>query len=128
VARPLTVRRYILLGGSMRKIVISFGVAVAAIAAALAGAGTAAASGTPQSPQSETFLVSCPNMAPFVATSPTPPSRVATGQTVAVIPQGIFYGRQPASLYMTCSLTVLPSGPTFNDIPILIAPTSGTSH
>jgi hypothetical protein len=95
--------------------------------AALAGAGTAAA-GTPQSPQSETFLVSCPNMAPFVATSPTPTSRVATGQTVAVIPQGIFYGRQPADLYMTCSLTVLPDGPTFSDIPILIAPTSGTSH
>jgi hypothetical protein len=29
---------------------------------------------------------------------------------------------------MTCSLTVVPSGPTFNDIPILIGPTSGTSH
>lgn len=107
---------------------ISFGVVAAAIATTLAGASAAATSGTPQSPQSETFLVSCPDMEPFLATSPTPPSRVATGQTVAVIPQGIFYGRQPASLYTTCSLTVVPGGPTFNDIPILIAPTRGTSY
>lgn len=87
--------------------------------------GTPAASGTPQSPRSETFLVSCPNLAPVVATSPTP-SRVAPGQTVAVIPGHL--PRAAADFYMTCSPTVLPDGPTFHDIPILIASTSGTSH
>jgi hypothetical protein len=69
----------------VRKILISFAVAIVAV---LAGAGTAAASGTPQSPQSQTVLVSCPNMEPFTVISPTPPSRVGLGLEVTVIPEG----------------------------------------
>ena len=74
----------------MRKIMISFAVA---IAATLAGVSPAAASGTPQSPHGIAELVSCPGMAPFPATSPTIPSAVAVGQPVAVIPGGSSMGR-----------------------------------
>jgi hypothetical protein len=108
----------------MRKVMISSAAAAAAIAATLAGAGPAAATGTPQSPQSQTILVECPNMEPFIATSPTPPSRVGLGQVVTVIPEGIFLGQMPDRLFMHCTLTFEPNGPTLYDIPILIAPTT----
>src|SRR5260370_5920712 len=48
----------------MRRIVI---ILPAALVSALAGAGTAAAAGTPQSPQSGTDLISCPGIASFLA-------------------------------------------------------------
>jgi hypothetical protein len=104
----------------MRRIMIGFAVA---IAAALAGAGPAAASGTPQSPQSQTFLVSCPNMAPFLATSPTPPSAAGVGQPMAIIPDATFRGRIPSDRVMTCTLFPQPSGTSFTS-QILIAPTT----
>jgi hypothetical protein len=92
------------------------------IASVLAGAGPAAAA-TPQTPQPITALVSCPNMTPFLVTSPTLPSAVGIGQqVVAVIPQGIFHGQMPTNLVMLCSLT--EDGQTFNNVPILIAPTT----
>jgi hypothetical protein len=91
----------------------------AVIASVLAGAGPAAAA----TPQPITALVSCPNMAPFLVTSPTLPSAVGIGQqVVAVIPQGIFHGQMPTDLVMLCSLT--EDGQTFNNVPILIAPTT----
>lgn len=94
----------------------------AVIASVLAGAGPAAAA-TPQTPQPITALVSCPNMTPFLVTSPTLPSAVGIGQqVVAVIPQGIFHGQMPTNLVMLCSLT--EDGQTFNNVPILIAPTT----
>jgi hypothetical protein len=104
----------------MRRIMITV---AALIAATLASAGAAAA-GTPQSPQSMTALVSCPNLAPFLVTSPTPPSAVGVGQPVAVIPQGIFHGPMPTDLVMICSLTDVSTGETFSNVPILIAPTT----
>ncbi len=73
----------------MRCIVI---IVAAAAACALASAGTAAAASTPQSPQSATYLISCPGIAPFLATSPTPPSAAGIGTPMAVIPQGQFHG------------------------------------
>ena len=105
----------------MRRIVIGFAVA---IAAALAGAGPAAASGTPQSPQSQTFLVSCPNMAPFLATSPSGRSAAGVGQPMAIIPIATFngHGQIPSDLLMTCTLFPQPSGPPFTS-QVLIAPT-----
>ena len=105
----------------MRPIMIGFAVA---IAAALAGAGPAVASGTPQSPQSQTFLVSCPGMAPFLGTSPTPPSSAGVGQTMTIIPRATFngHGQIPSDLLMTCTLFPQPSGPSFTS-QVLIAPT-----
>jgi hypothetical protein len=73
----------------MRCIVI---IVAAAAACALASAGTAAAADTPQSPQSATYLISCPGIAPFLVTSPTPPSAAGIGTPMAVIPQGQFHG------------------------------------
>jgi hypothetical protein len=105
----------------VRKIVISSAVA---IAAALAGASPAAASGTPQSPHGIAEIISCPGVAPFPATSPTLPSAVAVGQPVAVIPGGIIHGQMPTDLVMLCSLTVVSNGETFDNVPILIAPTT----
>ena len=103
---------------------INIGLAVA-IAAALAGAGPAAASGTPQSPQSQTFLTVCPGMAPFLGTSPTPPSAAGVGQTMAIIPIATFngHGQIPSDLLMTCVLTPQPSGTSFTS-QIPIAPTA----
>jgi hypothetical protein len=104
----------------MRRIVICF---AAAIAAALAVAGPAVASGTPQSPQSQTFLVSCPNFAPFLVTSPTGPSAAGVGQPMGVIPAGTFRGNMPTGLVMNCLLQPEPSGQPFTSA-ILIAPIS----
>jgi hypothetical protein len=41
-----------------------------------------------------------------------------------VIPEGIFLGQMPDRLFMHCTLTFEPNGPTLYDIPILIAPTT----
>jgi hypothetical protein len=58
----------------MRRIVITW---AAAAACALASAGTAAAAGTPQS---ATYLISCPGVTPFLAASPTPPYAAGPGR------------------------------------------------
>lgn len=105
----------------MRRIVI---IVAAAIASALASAGPAAAAGTPQSPQSSTVEVSCPGIATFLATSPTPPSAAGVGTPMAVIPQGIFHGPMPTGLVTSCTLTDVSTGEIFTDVPILIAPTT----
>jgi hypothetical protein len=105
----------------MRRIVI---IMAAAIAAVLTGAGTAMAAGAPQTPQSATFEVSCPGIAPFLASSPTPPSAAGVGTPMAVIPQGIFRGPMPADLVMTCTLTDVSTGEIITNVPILIAPTT----
>ncbi len=105
----------------MRRIVI---IIAAAIASALASAGPAAAAGTPQSPQAATYLISCPGIAPFLATSPTPPSSAGVGTPMAVIPQGQFHGPMPANLVMICSATDVSTGENVGNVPILIAPTT----
>ncbi len=105
----------------MRRIVI---IVTAAIASALAGAGSAAAAGTPHTPQSATFVVSCPGIDSFLATSPTPPSAAGVGNPMAVIPQGIFHGPMPTDLVMTCTLTDVSTGEIISNVPILIAPIS----
>ncbi len=101
----------------MRRIVITL---AAALAAALAGAGPAAAAGTPQD-STATFLISCPNMAPFLVTSPSGPAAVGIGTPVVVAPQGFFPGQMPEDLLMTCSITNVATGQTV-EAPILLAP------
>jgi hypothetical protein len=103
----------------MRRIAI---ILAAAAACGLASATTAAAAGTPQSPQSATFLISCPGTGPFLATSPTPPSAAGVGTPVAVVPQGQFHGPMPADLVMTCTATDVSTGEVIGNVPILIAP------
>jgi len=107
----------------MRRIVITL---AAAIVAALAGAGTAAPAGASQTPQNSTltFLINCPNLPPFLVTSP--PGLFATvgiGTPVVVAPQGLFHGQMPERLVMTCSVTNVATGQTVEG-PILIAPTT----
>lgn len=63
----------------MRRIVI---ILAAAIASPLAGAGTAAMLAA-SNPTKRTFLVSCRGIAPFLATSPTPPSAAGVGTAMA---------------------------------------------
>jgi hypothetical protein len=104
----------------MRRIVITL---AAAAACALASDGTAAAAGPPQRPQSATYLISCPGIAPFLATSPTPPSAAGIGTPMAVIPQGQFHGPMPADLVMTCTASDVSTGEIIGNVPILIAPT-----
>ena len=103
----------------MRRIAI---ILAAAAACALASATTAAAAGTPQSPQSATYLISCPGIAPFLATSPTPPSAAGVGTPMAVVPQGQFHGPMPADLVMTCTAADVSTGEIIGNVPILIAP------
>jgi hypothetical protein len=105
----------------MRRIVITMAAAVLPV---LAGAGTAMAAGTPQTPYSGTFQVVCPGLAPFLATSPTPPSAAGVGSPMAVIPQGIFHGPMPEGLVLTCTLTDVSTGEVISNVPILIAPTT----
>lgn len=105
----------------MRRIVITL---AAAIVCVLAGAGTAAPAGASQTPQDSTltFLINCPNLAPFLVTSP--PGLFATvgiGTPVVVAPQGFFHGRMPEDLLMTCSVTNVATGQTVEG-PILLAP------
>ncbi len=106
----------------MRRIVI---ILAAAIVSALASAGTAAAANASQTSQNSTytFLISCPDMDPFLATSPSGPSAVAVGTPVVVAPIGLFHGRMPEDLVMTCSITNVATGVTVEG-PILIAPTT----
>jgi hypothetical protein len=106
----------------MRRIVIILAAAAGSI---LVGAGAAAAD-TPQAPHNSmgTFLISCPDLAPFLVTSP--PGLFATvgvGTPVVVAPQGLFHGRMPEDLVMTCSITNVSTGNTVEG-PILIAPTT----
>jgi hypothetical protein len=106
----------------MRRIVV---ILVAAAGFILVGAGVAAAD-TAQAPQNSTytFLISCPDLAPFLVTSP--PGLFATvgvGTPVVVAPQGLFHGRMPEDLVMTCSITNVSTGNTVEG-PILIAPTT----
>jgi hypothetical protein len=89
----------------------------------LAGGAGPASAGTPQSPQAATFLVSCPGFAPFLATSPTPPSAAGVGTPMTVIPQGIFHGPMPEDLVMICTGTDVSTGEVIGNVPILIAPT-----
>jgi hypothetical protein len=98
----------------MRRIVI---IVAAAAACALASAGTVAAAGTPQSLQSATYLISCPGIAPFLATSPTPPSAAGIGTPMAVIPQGQFHGPMPADLVMTCTASDVSTGEIIGNVP-----------
>jgi hypothetical protein len=101
-----------------------------AVALALGECATVAATtgrawaGTPQGPQAITFLVSCPNVAPFLATTPSAPSPIAVGRPMAVIPLGIFKGRMPENLVMSCTLTDVVIGNVIDDVPLLIAPSS----
>jgi hypothetical protein len=104
----------------MQRIVITM---AAAAACALASAGTAAAAGTPQSPQSATYLIGCPGITPFLATSPPPPSAAGVGTPMAVIPQGQFHGPMPEDLVMICTATDVSTGEVIGNVPILIAPT-----
>ena len=97
------------------RIAAAVGVAVAALGAA----GVAAASGTPQSPQAITLVVTCPGFAPFTATGPTVPSSAVVGTENAILPRGIL--NVPADKVVLCSLTD-PAGNVFPDIPFLIAP------
>ena len=64
-------------------------------------------------------------MAPFLATSPTPPSAAGVGQPMAIIPIATFngHGQIPGDLLMTCVLTPQPSGAPFTS-QVLIAPTA----
>jgi hypothetical protein len=106
----------------MRRIVI---ILMATAASILVGAGVAVAD-TPQAPQNSayTFLISCPDLAPFLVTSP--PGLFATvgvGTPVVVAPQGLFHGQMPEDLVMTCSVTNVSTGQTVEG-PILIAPTT----
>jgi hypothetical protein len=105
----------------MRRIVITLAVAIVSV---LAGAGTAAPAGASQAPQDSTltFLINCPNLAPFLVTSP--PGLFATvgvGHPVVVAPQGFFHGRMPEDLLMTCSITNVATGNTVEG-QILLAP------
>ena len=103
----------------MRRILM---IAAAVAACALAGSGQAAAAGNPQSPQSATYLISCPGITAFLATSPTPPSSAGVGKPMAVVPQGQFHGPMPADLVMTCTATDVSTGEVIGNVPILIAP------
>ena len=94
----------------------------AAVASALAAAGPVAAASTPQSLQAATYLISCPGLAPFLATSPTPPSAAGVGTPMAVIPQGQFHVPTLAGLVMICSATNVLTGENVGNVPILIAP------
>ena len=70
------------------------------------------------------FLINCPNLPPFLVTSP--PGLFATvgiGTPVVVAPQGLFHGQMPERLVMTCSVTNVATGQTVEG-PILIAPTT----
>jgi hypothetical protein len=104
----------------MRRIVI---ILAATVVSTLMGVGAAAA-GTTQAPQNSTytFLISCPDMDPFLATSPSGPSAVAVGTPVVVAPIGLLRGRMPEDLVMDCSITNVSTGNTV-EAPILIAPT-----
>lgn len=104
----------------MRRIMI---ILAATAASTLMGAGAAAA-GTTQAQQNttNTFLVSCPDMAPFLVTSPADPAAVGVGTPVSVAPIGFFNGRMPEDLVMDCSITNVSTGNTV-EAPILIAPT-----
>ena len=104
----------------MRRIMI---ILAATVVSTLMGAGAAAA-GTTEGPQNSTFtfLISCPDMDPFLATSPSGPSAVAVGTPVVVAPIGLIRGRMPEHLVMDCSITNVSTGVTV-EAPILIAPT-----
>jgi hypothetical protein len=104
----------------MRRIMI---ILAATVVSTLMGAGAAVA-GTTQAPQNSTytFLISCPDMDPFLATSPSGPSAVAVGTPVVVAPIGLIRGRMPEDLVMDCSITNVSTGFTV-EAPILIAPT-----
>lgn len=111
----------------MRRIVI---ILAAAIVSALASAGTAATANASQTSQNSTltFLISCPNLPPFLVTSP--PGLFATvgvGTPVSVAPQGLFHGQMPEDLVMTCSITNVATGQTVEG-PILIAPTTRSTR
>lgn len=103
------------------KCVVALAVGVCATVAASTGPAWA---GTPQGPQAITFLVSCPNVAPFLATTPSAPSPIAVGTPMAVIPVGILRGRMPENLVMSCTLTDVLTGNVIPGVPLLIAPTS----
>lgn len=94
------------------------------VCAAVLGTTGSAWAGTPQGPQAITFLVSCPNVAPFLATTPSAPAPIAVGMPMAVIPVGILRGRMPENLVMSCTLTDVLTGNVIDGVPLLIAPTS----
>jgi hypothetical protein len=104
----------------MRRIVITL---AAAIVSVLAGAGIAAPAGASQTPQNTTltFLINCPNLAPFLVTSPAGPATVGVGPPVVVAPQGFFHGQMPGDLLITCSITNVATGQTVEAL-ILLAP------
>jgi hypothetical protein len=105
--------------GTRRAVAAALGVC-----AAVLGATGSAWAGTPQGPQTITFLVACPNLVPFLATSPSSLAPVGVGTPTAVIPVGIFRGRMPEDLVMSCTLTNVVTGQVDEGVPILIAPTS----
>jgi hypothetical protein len=103
----------------MRRIPI---ILAAAVVSALAGAVPAAAAGTPQN-TTFTFLISCPDMAPFLATSPSVPAASGVGPPAVVAPIGFLRGRMPEDLVMTCSFTNVATGQTAEGL-LLIATTT----